>query len=162
MVTKERIMKDLECCMGNWQSQKCTKCSYYDTARDTCIHLLLKDVHQLISTSDFIEERILNKLRRTRKDILELAEKCVCGQREEDYGTPEDNFKLIAELWTPVIRMCVSPDADVCVLPEAVALMMALVKVARLINNPEHLDSWVDLAGYAACGGEIAGGGHGA
>ena len=93
----------------------------------------------------------------TRKEILGAAAKCVCGQREEDYGTPEDNFKLIAELWTPVIKSCVSEWTDVCVPPEAVALMMALVKVARLIKSPGHLDSWVDLAGYAACGGEIAG-----
>lgn len=97
----------------------------------------------------------------TRKEILEAAEKCVCGQREEDYGMPEDSFRLIAELWTPVIRQCVPPGADVCVLPETVALMMALMKAARLMANPQHLDSWVDLAGYAACGGEIGGGGHG-
>lgn len=96
----------------------------------------------------------------TRKEILDAAAKCVCGQREEDYGTPEDSFRLIAELWTPVIKSCVPEGTDVCVQPETVALMMALLKVARLINNPEHLDSWVDLAGYAACGGEIAGGGH--
>lgn len=96
----------------------------------------------------------------TRKEILEAAEKCVCGQREEEYGTPEDSFRRIAELWTPVIRQCVPPGADVCVLPETVALMMALLKVARLMANPQHLDSWVDLAGYAACGGEIGGGGR--
>lgn len=97
----------------------------------------------------------------TRKEILEAAEKCVCGQREEEYGTPEDSFRLIAELWAPVIRQCcVSPGADVCVLPETVALMLALLKVARLMSNPQHMDSWVDLAGYAACGGEIGGGGH--
>ena len=96
----------------------------------------------------------------TRKEILAAAEKCVCGQREEDYGTPEDSFRLIAELWMPLIKACVPEGTDVCVLPETVALMMALLKVARLIKSPEHLDSWVDLAGYAACGGEIAGGGH--
>ena len=33
-------------------------------------------------------------------------------------------------------------------------MMMALMKIARLQNMPSHLDSWVDLAGYAACGGE--------
>lgn len=93
----------------------------------------------------------------TRKEILEAAEKCVCGQREEDYGTPEDSFGLIAELWTPVIRTCcVPPETDVRVLPETVALMMVLLKVARLMGNLEHMDSWVDLAGYAACGGEVA------
>jgi hypothetical protein len=33
---------------------------------------------------------------------------------------------------------------------------MALVKIARLANSPDHMDSWIDIAGYAACGGEIA------
>lgn len=95
----------------------------------------------------------------TRKEILEAAEKCICGQREEDYGTPENSFGLIAELWTPIIRSCMPPDSDICVLPEHVALMMALLKVARLIANPGHGDGWVDLAGYAACGGELGTGG---
>jgi len=38
--------------------------------------------------------------------------------------------------------------------PHDVALMMALLKIARLKGNPIHGDSWVDLAGYAACGAE--------
>ena len=36
----------------------------------------------------------------TRADILKEAEKCVCGQRQQDYGSPEDNFTTIAYLWT--------------------------------------------------------------
>lgn len=28
-------------------------------------------------------------------------------------------------------------------------------KIARLENDPHHHDSWVALAGYAACGAEI-------
>lgn len=64
---------------------------------------------------------------------------------------------MIAALWEPVIReTCVSPGADVSVLPETVALLMALLKAARAAQNPAHQDSWVDLAGHAACGGEIA------
>lgn len=35
--------------------------------------------------------------------------------------------------------------------------MMILFKVARLIgSNYNSMDSWVDIIGYAACGGEIA------
>jgi len=37
-----------------------------------------------------------------------------------------------------------------------VALMMAAMKLARLRFNPTHEDSWVDLAGYAACGMDVA------
>jgi hypothetical protein len=34
--------------------------------------------------------------------------------------------------------------------------MLALLKIARLKNSPNHRDSWVDIAGYAACGAECA------
>lgn len=35
-----------------------------------------------------------------RADILHTAEKCVCGQREQDYGSPENNFQTIADFWS--------------------------------------------------------------
>ena len=34
--------------------------------------------------------------------------------------------------------------------------MMVLLKVARIKGNAQHADSWVDIAGYSALGGEIA------
>lgn len=91
-----------------------------------------------------------------RTYILETAKTVVTGQREDTYGGPEDSFRLTAELWEPYLRAkCVSLDADVSLEPEDVAIMLALLKVARLAASPGHTDSWVDLAGYAACGGEI-------
>lgn len=93
----------------------------------------------------------------TRKEILQAAERCVCGDREQDYGGPEDSFALIARLWEPIIKArCVGPGADVCVDAVTVALCMAELKIARAATNETHMDSWVDLAGYAACGGELA------
>ena len=93
----------------------------------------------------------------TRREILRAAERCVCGDRDQDYGGPEDSFALIASLWEPIIRArCVSPGADVDVDAVTVALLMAELKIARAATNTGHMDSWVDLAGYAACGGEIA------
>lgn len=88
-----------------------------------------------------------------RAGILDAAKACVCGQREEDYGTPEDNFGLIADLWSVYMRKKCA--AAVCILPEDVAAMMALLKIARIATGSAKADSWVDLAGYAACGGEI-------
>lgn len=96
----------------------------------------------------------------TRKEILETAAACVCGDREEDYGTPEDNFRLIADLWSVYIKKrCAFPGANVCVQPEDVAMLMALLKIARIASGRAKSDSFVDLAGYAACGGEIGTGG---
>lgn len=83
----------------------------------------------------------------TRAEILDAAKKCVCGQREQDYGTPESNFQLIANLW----RMYLGVDISAT----DVAMMMSLMKIARIKNGGGTGDSFVDLAGYAACGGEI-------
>lgn len=87
----------------------------------------------------------------TRKRVLREAEKCVCGQREQDYGTPEDSFQKIGTFWTVYLNYAVKIDA------EDVAAMMALLKIARISENPQHMDNWVDGCGYFACGGEIAG-----
>jgi predicted membrane channel-forming protein YqfA (hemolysin III family) len=35
------------------------------------------------------------------------------------------------------------------------AAMLALLKIARIASGHAKADNWVDLAGYAACGGEI-------
>ena len=93
----------------------------------------------------------------TREEILKTAAKIVNGQREDDYGSPEDCFATIAELWVAYMRdKCVSPGADMTILPEDVAVMMVLLKIARLVHGNGTADTWIDIAGYAACGGEIA------
>lgn len=98
----------------------------------------------------------------TRVNILHAAEKCVCGQREQDYGSPENNFRLIAQLWETYLRAkCVSDGADVTIQPEDMAMLMALLKIARICTGTGTADSFVDLAGYAACAGEIVTGGGG-
>jgi hypothetical protein len=35
-------------------------------------------------------------------------------------------------------------------------LMMIQLELARIKTSPEHADHWIDVAGYAACGGEVA------
>lgn len=87
----------------------------------------------------------------TREEILNKAKQCVCGQREQDYGTPESNFQLIADLWNDYLYQ----DFKKVISPTDVAMMMALLKIARIRNGGGTGDSFVDLAGYAACGGEI-------
>ena len=86
-----------------------------------------------------------------RQEILDKAKDCVCGQRQQDYGNPEDNFALIADLWTTYIN-----KDDLYFTSKDVAMMMALLKVARIRTGKGTRDIYVDLAGYAACAGEIA------
>ena len=95
----------------------------------------------------------------TRAAVLEKARACVCGEREEDYGSPEDSFGCIAELWEVYLRAaCVSPNAIITVTAADVAMLMALLKIARVGTSSVGgtADSFVDLAGYAACGAECA------
>ncbi len=90
----------------------------------------------------------------TKREILEEATEVV-SDRGKSYGTPEDNFGRIAILWTA--HLANRHGANLPIDPADVAVMMALMKIARLENDPAHLESWIDLAGYAACGGELAG-----
>lgn len=90
----------------------------------------------------------MDKIETVRKTVLKQAECCVCGQREEDYGSPEDSFKAIGQLWTIYTGHLITA--------KDVAMMMALLKIARIMGGKGTMDSYVDLAGYAACGAEVA------
>lgn len=83
-----------------------------------------------------------------RKEILDAAAACVLKDRNNDYGPPEDSFKVIADLWSAYLSRAVT-STDV-------AALLILLKVARSKASPSKDDHWVDVAGYAACGGEIA------
>jgi len=83
-----------------------------------------------------------------RADCLKKADECVNGKREQDYGSPESNFSRIAMLWGDYKGVVFSA--------KDVAMMMALLKIARIATGTATEDSFVDLAGYAACGCEIA------
>lgn len=92
----------------------------------------------------------------TRAQILDTAKTIVCGQREQDYGSPEDSFAAIAAYWTLYLIY----HGSLSLTSQDVAMMMILLKVARQ-GGSGKLDNLIDIAGYAACGGEIAtGGGH--
>jgi len=83
-----------------------------------------------------------------RSEILDTAKQYVNVDRAAQHGDAEKNFGNIATFW--------SAHLDHPVTAADVAVMMTLMKLARIKANPAHLDSWVDGCGYLACGGEIA------
>lgn len=83
-----------------------------------------------------------------RSEILRTAERIVNGDRQQDYNSPENSFTVIANLWNAYWNTSAIKAKDV-------AAMMALLKIARISTGHAKQDNWVDLAGYAACGGEI-------
>ena len=81
-----------------------------------------------------------------REQILDKAKVLISGERAKDYGDAYLNHKRIADLWSPIL------DIDITV--EQVYACMIAVKLSRLIETPDHEDSWIDICGYAALGGE--------
>lgn len=96
----------------------------------------------------------------SREEILEKAKECVCGHREQDYGKPENNFETIGLLWGVYLNAAhpeYTQSFPINIIgAKDVAMMMALLKIARICTGTGTEDSFIDLAGYAACGGEIA------
>lgn len=88
-----------------------------------------------------------------RVAILEEAMRIVSQDRNVTYGAPEDNFATIAAFWETWLNARYSGGLGIT--PVDVAAMCVLLKVARLARTPNHRDSAVDIAGYAACLGEI-------
>lgn len=82
-----------------------------------------------------------------RGEMLDKAKEIVLGQRAEDYGNLKTNFRTIADLWSIYLDDAVS-EVDV-------ANMMVLLKIARIKNGNPTDDSFLDIAGYAACGAEL-------
>jgi hypothetical protein len=83
-----------------------------------------------------------------RAQILDAANQCVTVDRAATHGAPKDTFARIGAVWSARLGVEVTP-AQVCIL-------LADLKTCRAWGNPGHADNWVDLAGYAACGGELA------
>ena len=83
-----------------------------------------------------------------RGEILDEAKRLTHGDRNKNYGTPYQNHLRIAKMWSVVLEQEITPAQ--------VALCMATVKIARLVETPNHLDSFVDGAAYLSIAGEIA------
>jgi|TARA_R110000744_G_scaffold367386_1_gene476860 capsule polysaccharide export protein KpsE/RkpR len=84
----------------------------------------------------------------SRADILDTAKQYVTQDRQNTHGKPEDSFSRIAAYWSVYLEGEVTS--------KDVAVMMTMLKLARLDANPTNADNWIDACGYLACGGEIA------
>lgn len=83
-----------------------------------------------------------------RSRLLADADELVNGDRNVQYGDPTEDFRRTAKLWSAYIGVDIESHD--------VAAMMSLLKLSRIRWSPNKEDSWVDLAGYAACGWDCA------
>lgn len=72
----------------------------------------------------------------------------ILSARGRVYADPVTNHYRIAQLWSTYLEHSVEPHQ--------VAVCMALLKIARTMETPSHLDSWNDGAAYLAIAAECA------
>ena len=94
-----------------------------------------------------IQEQDAPKEKMTREEMLDACKEVITKHRQNQYGTPEDNFGRIAKYWSVYLGINLQ-------LPD-VAMLMILLKVARGQHKNDNVDTWLDIAGYAACGCEV-------
>jgi hypothetical protein len=82
-----------------------------------------------------------------RNEALDKVKELISGGRDLEYGSPEQSFTRIADYWSNYLGQQITAGD--------VAVMMILFKAARLSHSPGHIDSLIDIAGYAANGVEI-------
>jgi hypothetical protein len=76
-------------------------------------------------------------------DILEEALAITTGDRQAQYGPPDQDFARTATMWQAMFGWDVSPSQ--------VAMAMICLKLSRQTHQAKR-DNWVDIAGYARCG----------
>lgn len=81
-----------------------------------------------------------------RGKILQDAIEAI-NTRKDAYGKPENNFSMIAKFWSIYLSAPISP--------KDVAMMMALLKIAREKSGAGKNDNLTDLCGYAALASEM-------
>lgn len=103
--------------------------------------------------------------------VLRTAESLVDGDRNVEYGDPNEDFRRTSVYWSTHVggvlrRRIANADlpleyatteallkmVDSLLDPHDVAIMMIQLKNSRLAWSPSTQDHWVDSAGYAACG----------
>jgi hypothetical protein len=77
---------------------------------------------------------------------LKRAADLINGDRAKDYGDAYDNHQRVATMWSAILGIKVSV--------RMVYLCLIALKISRLVKSPDHVDSWTDICGYGALGGE--------
>lgn len=83
-----------------------------------------------------------------REEILNTAENLINGERAKNYGSAEENFTRLGKMIGGYLGIEISPSD--------VAVILTMLKLARIKGNAAYIDNWVDGCGYLALGGEIS------
>lgn len=100
-------------------------------------HILSIDIPHPIIDADIATESILSE-----------AQRITSGDRQNQYGPPDQDFRRTADMWSGLFQDMLKPDCQFE--PYHVALAMILLKASRELHQAKR-DNAVDIAGYAHC-----------
>lgn len=86
-----------------------------------------------------------------RLELLQHVGKLISQDRNLEYGEPADNLERTVQLLRAYLGNRTGKDLK----SEDVAVIGILLKVGRLAQDTSKIDSWGDIAGYAAIGAEV-------
>lgn len=136
--------------------------------REEGIEDFVYDFNQWLDDIEKLEK--LDKKTTPRRQILMEAAELIDGDRNVQYGDPNDDFTRISKYWSTHIGgvfrrklheygvddlyeySAVLAILDNVLGSHDVAIMMGHVKDSRLSWDPYKRDTWADKAGYAGCG----------
>lgn len=116
-----------------------------------------------------LADRAREVMREAREEAMRRAEakppmsktafldkvKDIVAEREGQHGKPVETFKGIAATWSEYLTAVIG--VPVMLREEDVAMMLVELKVQRFAHGQSaHMDTLFDIAGYAACAGELA------
>lgn len=90
-------------------------------------------------------------LREHTEKFFERVTEIVASEREEQHGTPLVNHGCAVGMWNAYLKARQHYGATEITMQDY-EVMMILMKVSRIACTPEHVDSWLDIAGYANIG----------
>ena len=86
-------------------------------------------------------------------DLLTAAADLVSGDRADQHGDMLLNHENIATMWNA--WLCIRREGGCHLMPDDVAIMMALMKVARTQSGEDNDDDLTDAAGYLAVASQV-------
>ena len=130
---------------------ECQHCGGFWSHRLGCISLLANGSKHKTTEEVIVPVAI-------REAVLQAAITAVTGDRNNTYGDPWDDFKRTSDALTAMGYRHSNEKTGVfeALRPHDIAVIQVMVKLSRLTHTPVKRDSWVDVAGYAACGAEVA------
>jgi len=97
----------------------------------------------------YLTEQARADNRKPPESILAEAQRITGGDRQAQYGPPDQDFRRTAEMWTGLFGDLLKSGTRFDAFH--VALAMILLKTSRQMHQRKR-DNWTDIAGYAHCG----------